>query len=73
VCVATLADGDFDPELCPMLAGLAPSERARRLSQPWIKACIDRRHAQMSSQRSGDIEPARPCAAPIGKLEPRSS
>ena len=73
MCVATLADGEFDPELCPMLAGLAPHERARRLSQPWIKACIDNRRAQLASQRGGDADPARPCAAPAGKLKRQSS
>ena len=49
MCLAMLADGDFDPELCPLLAGLSPEARARRLGQPWAKACIDRRKVRVAA------------------------
>lgn len=43
MCAATLADGQFDPLVCPLLAKLSPEERARRLAEPWVAACIARR------------------------------
>lgn len=62
MCVATLSDGEFDPELCPMLAGLSAKERAKRLEQPWVKACIDRRKARSESGASLPAVPTMGCS-----------
>jgi hypothetical protein len=46
VCVATHPDGEFNPEFCPMLAGLDARERARRMELPWVKQCIEQRRRE---------------------------
>lgn len=65
MCVARLDDGEFDPERCPLLAGLPAHERARRLSQPWVKACIAQRRTVSAEQSPrphiGQDDPALTC------------
>lgn len=39
MCQAMLDNGEFDPELCPLLKGLSPEEIAVRMKQQPIAAC----------------------------------
>lgn len=42
MCQAMLDNGNFDPELCPLLKGLSPEEIAMRMKQQPIASCRKR-------------------------------
>lgn len=42
MCNAAFKNGMFDMDSCPLLAGLSPEERRRRIEDPDIQACMAR-------------------------------
>lgn len=61
MCQAMLDNGSFDPELCPLLKGLSPAEKAKRMESPPVESC----KARMERLSEGETEARAAIRCPV--------